>query len=62
MSRHPTARILRWRVATLALLGLTVIISLSADRVIDAVIAGVLVIPSLVALGLWIFAWRRHRI
>ena len=44
-----------WRIATLAILLLALIISVSAGRTIDAVVIGILMIPTMVLVGLWIY-------
>jgi hypothetical protein len=51
-----------WRIATALLLAAALAISAAAGRVIEAIIIGVLLLPSLVLVGLWFIAWRRNRL
>lgn len=44
-----------WQLATLTLLVVAFILSVSAGHTIEAVIVGVLVVPSLVLVGAWIY-------
>lgn len=48
-----------WRLATLTLLVVAFILSVSSGHTIDAVIVGLLMVPSLVLVGAWIYE-RRH--
>jgi hypothetical protein len=49
-----------WNFATLGLLGLALALTVAAGRAIEAVIAGVLTIPSLFVVGLWLYERRRR--
>lgn len=55
-SRRAVSSIPWWRVAATVLLGGALFMTISAGRTVEAVIIGVLTIPSLVALGIWIYA------
>jgi hypothetical protein len=51
-----------WRIATLALLLVALVIAVSSGRTIEAVVIGVLMIPALTLLGAWIYGLRRRRV
>lgn len=49
-----------WRITTLTLLVVAFIIAVSSGRTIEAAIVGLLMLPTLVLLGAWIYE-RRNR-
>jgi hypothetical protein len=61
VSADVTRSIPWWRIATFTLLIAAFIISLSAGRTIEAVVIGVLIVPSTVFIGAWIYESRHHR-
>jgi choline-glycine betaine transporter len=48
-----------WPLATAILLITALSIAVSSGRTIEAVIVGVLAVPTLAFLGLWLVAWKR---
>ncbi len=50
-----------WRIATLTLLIAGFIIALSAGRTIEAIVIGVLTVPTMVFIGAWIYQSKHHR-
>jgi len=46
-----------WRLATLILLSVALAIAVSQGRTIEAVIIGILIVPTLLLVGAWIYVW-----
>jgi hypothetical protein len=46
-----------WRLATLVLLIGALVLAIANGRTIEAVIIGVLLVPTLVVLGVWVYFW-----
>ena len=51
-----------WRFATTLLLAAALALSAAVGRVIEAIIIGVVLLPSLALVGLWFVAWRRDQL
>jgi len=51
-----------WRIATAVLLSAALGDISMAGRVIEAIIVGVLLIPSIALVGLWLVAWQRDQL
>jgi choline-glycine betaine transporter len=48
-----------WPLATTLLLAGALALSVAAGRTVDSIIIGVLLVPSLAFLVVWLIAWRR---
>jgi hypothetical protein len=56
-AQHQRRRPPWWRLATLILLSVALAIALSQGRTIEAVIIGILIVPTLLLVGAWIYVW-----
>jgi hypothetical protein len=59
---HRPAWILGGESQTAVLLAVALTISAAAGRVIEAIIIGVLLLPSFALVALWFIAWRRDQL
>jgi hypothetical protein len=51
-----------WRITTLVSLTFAFGIAAAAGRVIEAIVIGILLLPSLAFVAVWVYAWRRDRL
>ena len=59
---RPPAWVPWWRIAALVSLAIAFGIAATTGRVIEAVIIGVLLLPSLAFVTIWVYAWQKDQL